>query len=349
MRRAAAALVLVACGCSETASAPEDQPNAPPPDYASHAFERFVGDSAEPDVLSDRLCVGSDDPASLADKIYIDCRLEGANFSNDAAPKDEIVIVAYNLERGFGIDEQIAALSDGTVPAPDVLLVSEADRGCERTEFRNIPREMAEALGHDYVYAVEFVELPRPGIIAACEHGNFVSSRYPIGNVEARRHTDNISWFDVPDEPRLGGRIVVVADIQIGERYLHVAALHFESSPVDNDFTVAQAVETAAMIDARPFGGVPGGDTNAPFYFIDLLENSEPIDLVTQSFFGQGFIDAHAALAERGTTSDNNLVLDLVLGNERHFRFAEPGICPKASCAALSDHLPVWATVQFVD
>jgi endonuclease/exonuclease/phosphatase family metal-dependent hydrolase len=335
-----------ACGGTDEPAPPGDAP----PDYASYAFERFTGDSVEPDATVDRLCDNSDDPASLADKVNIECRVEGASFSTGAAPSDEIVIMAYNLERGFEIDAQIAALST-LVPTPDILLASEADRGCSRTDYRNIPREIAEALGHDYVYGVEFVELPRPGLAEPCEHGNFVSSRFPIGNVEARRHAENVSWYDVVDEPRLGGRVLVVADVQIGERYLHVGALHFESSPSDNAFTVAQAVETADLFAARPFGAVPGGDTNAPFYFIDLLENGTPTDGVTLSFFERGYRDAHAELdaSVRGTTSDNNLVIDIIFGNERYFAFREPGICGVAECGMLSDHLPIWTRVRFTD
>lgn len=331
------AVILAACGGSETAP-----PAADP--YEAYAFEPLAFD-AEPDVQSDRLCSGVSDPEAVADEVFIDCATESASFAADAAPKDSIVIAAYNLERGFEVDAQIDVLRD--LVDPDVLLLSEADRGCERTGHRNIPREIAQALGMDYVYAVEFVELPRPGISEPCEHGNAVASRYPIGNVEVLRHTVNKSWYEVAEEPRLGGRVLLVADIQIGQRFLHVGALHFESSPVDNDITVAQAIETAEVLAARPFGAVPGGDTNAPFYFIDLLGNGEPIDLVTLSFFERGYVDAHAPLEQRATVSDASLVLDILFGNQRYFQFADPGICPKDVCSGLSDHLPVYATINF--
>ena len=72
---------------------------------------------------------------------------------------------------------------------------------------------------------------------------------------------------------------------------------------------------------------------------------------MTQSFFERDYVDAHVDLSrlDRGTTSDGDLVIDLLMGNERFFRFSEPGICPKSLCAELSDHLPVWTTVRFDD
>ncbi|MDG2304221.1 MAG: hypothetical protein P8R42_06115 [Candidatus Binatia bacterium] len=44
-------------------------------------------------------------------------------------------------------------------PISDILLLSETDRGCERTDFRNVTHDFAEALGYYYVLATEFIEL----------------------------------------------------------------------------------------------------------------------------------------------------------------------------------------------
>ena len=45
-------------------------------------------------------------------------------------------------------------------------MFSEADRGCSRTNYRNVTRELAKALGMNYVYGVEYIELPRNAKIA---------------------------------------------------------------------------------------------------------------------------------------------------------------------------------------
>lgn len=325
-----------------------------PPDYT---FERFTGSSAEPDVTSDRLCPDAAAPDEAADKVFIDCELEGAAFAPASpAAKDELLVMAYNFERGLDLDRQVdALLNEPALPLPDVILASELDRGCSRTGSRNTPREIAQQLGMDYVFAVEFLELPRDAggggaIEATCEHGNAIFSRYPLGNVGQLRHTLNKSWYMTPEEresmdgePRLGGRILVYGDVLVGNKVLHVSALHYESSPADNEFTVAQAVETAELGLTWPFQVVHGGDTNAPYYFLDLMSGTKG-DLVTQAFFERGYIDAHSPLerADRGTRG--GLVIDLLFGNGEFFD--NPQVCPKETCEELSDHLPVWATVQ---
>src|SRR6185295_978707 len=114
---------------------------------------------------------------------------------------------------------------------------SEVDRGCQRTQFRNVARDYARALGYFYVYATEFVELPGdrgatgPYDPPLCEHGNAIVSRYPLGNVRAIRHAAQRSWytppeFPDPDEPRLGGRIAITADARIGDRLVRLYSLH---------------------------------------------------------------------------------------------------------------------------
>ena len=111
-----------------------------------------------------------------------------------AAPIDEIVLCAYNVEHGLRMDDQLSAFfGDGGVPTPDVLLISEADRGCTRSGNRNVARDYARALDMYYVYGVEFIELPRfwgpgGGVRHRCEHGNAIVSRFPLGNVELIRH-----------------------------------------------------------------------------------------------------------------------------------------------------------------
>jgi endonuclease/exonuclease/phosphatase family metal-dependent hydrolase len=349
-RRCAAALLpILAAGCLREQVA--DEPVDPYEGYAFVAYE-FAQDSA-PDARVDRLCDEVTDPVGAVDKVFIHCRTEGARFSAEAAePKSRIVVMTWNLERGLRLDAQIAAFRNGAITVPDVLLVSEADRGCWRTGYRNVARELAEALSYDYVFATEFVELPRPtadgSMSAPCEHGNAILSRYPIGNVEAVRHTQNFSWYDDLEEPRLGGRIALVADIQVGRRYLHVASIHFESSLTAVETIEAQATETAELVGARPFGCVVGGDTNAPFYFIDLLHD-KATDPATVPFFDRGFVDTHDALPvnERGTR--DGLILDLLLMKPAYVRAFNPRICIKELCGALSDHLPVWATFAFDD
>jgi endonuclease/exonuclease/phosphatase family metal-dependent hydrolase len=314
-------------------------------------FIEFPWQSGEPDPKRDRLC-----RRPARDPVRIDCAIEGASFASNAEPKDEIVVLAYNLERGLKVDEQLQALqSDPEIPPPDIVLVSEADRGCTRTDSRNVTREWAEALSMNYVYGAEFIELPRfwgPGggaIWTRCEHGNAILSRYPLGNVRLIRHAKNFSWYSWwqrllhVGEPRLGGRVAVAADVKVGDRYLHLYSLHLESRGSD-EYRPAQAAEVAEDALRQPFDSIIGGDLNSAAY-LDDLRNETTKDVVTQALLQRGFTDAHAGLeAEDRITTQSGVVIDLIFG--RDVSFLDAGIGDRNKWGELSDHLPVWARVR---
>lgn len=316
----------------------------------SYVFEEFPWQQGEPDT---RQRLGREGPRCRRD---IDCRLEGASFAvGEAPPKDEITVMAYNAERGFHAREQIELLlGDPGMPPPDVILLSEADRGCSRTACRDIAREYARSLGMYYVFGVEFIELPRlfgrgGRITSRCEHGNTIISRYPLGNAGLLRFRANRSWFlrglsPLFGEPRLGGRMALAADIKIGQRYLHLCCTHLESGRGNERLRAQQAEELARDASARPFNLVLGGDINCGSYLSDLHSGSAG-DAATQTFFANGFSDAHAhlPLAERTTTA-SGVVVDLILG--RGVVFTAAGVGPRSKWGELSDHLPVWATVR---
>ena len=320
---------------------------------AEYTFEEFAWLTEAPDVTVDRLCDEAADPDAAPDTTYINCRMEGDDLAaGTPEPKSELVVMAYNLERGLKLDDQIAAfLGDPALPIPDILLASEVDRGCSRTADRDVSRELASALGMNYVFATEFVELPRVGgsggtIDRVCEHGNAVFSRYPLGNAEAFFHRQNLDWFDpLPgkDEPRLGGRVLLKVDVKIGDEFLHVYTLHFESELQANAIQVDQAVEAAEHGLTQPFRVVQGGDTNAPAYWINLNAGGEILDETILAYLDRGYVDAHASVPAADRPTRGAFVLDILFANG-DFTSA-PSRCADPDCGELSDHLPVWATV----
>ncbi len=343
---AAIALALALAGC------PTDDDG---PDYS---WAEFVGLSEPPDVTTERLCPEAADPHTAAEKIQIDCALEGANFglADAGSGPDELLVMSWNLERGLDLDEQIDAfLHDPDLPIPDVLLAGELDRGCSRTDHRNVPWELAEALGMHYVFAVEFLELPRTGggggaIDEICEHGNAVLSRYPIGNVGQLRHASQCSWYLPPEEidddcePRLGGRTAAHADVKVGGRYVHVYSVHFESILACLDEQTAQAAEVAEHGLQRPHQTLIGGDTNAPFYTLELTAGGDYDCPVAGAFLDRGYVDAHAAIPAEQRATREGWIIDLIFGSEDSF--SDPVVCPEEFCGQLSDHQAVWATVS---
>ena len=332
-----ALVLLTACGGSDGASGPTAS--------VAYAFVPFEGLAAAPDALHDRLCVEAEDPEAAPDKVFIDCRVEGANLATSVpAPKDTVKVVAWNVERGLDLDGQLPMLASFDA---DILVVSEADRGCARTGGRNVPWEIAESLGMNYAFGVEFTELPRPQPMGedddSCEHGNFVASRHPIGNVDVFRHVDNLSWYDEPGEPRLGGRVAVTVDVQVGDALIHATSVHFESKIFPIDIQVGQATETAERALERPFAQIMGGDTNAPLYIADLIDGSTR-DGTTQAFLTRGLVDTHDTLdPDDRATREPGLIIDLMFTNQPH---SNPGICAEPGCGDLSDHRAVWVDVQ---
>ncbi len=321
------------------------------------SWQEFPWQQEEPDPNRDRLCTRSCDPT------YLDCRIEGASFTRQpAAPKDEIVLCTYNVERGLRLDDQLRAFGgDAGMPSPDVLLINEADRGCTRSGNRNIAREYARALGMYYVYGVEFIELPRiwgsgGRIRRRCEHGNAIVSRFPLGNVRLIRHKRTRSWHSAVQrilhvgQPRLGGRVALATDVRIGERMLRVYSVHLESghrghgSGGPHAYREAQArelIEDASELDR---GVVIGGDMNDGRY-LGLRGEDGSREPTTRALVEAGYEDAHAAVpnGERVTT-DSCAAIDLIFC--RGVRFAGSGVAPRGIWGGLSNHLPVWARVS---
>lgn len=318
------------------------------------------------DPKTHRLCAEAADPDGPHDKTHINCSMELGFFSDNPPPpeKDSFIVTAYNVERGMKLEKQIELFRKHPVMKnTDVLLVSEADRGCSRTGYRNVARELAAALGMNYIYGVEFVELPRRTgdgvnkISTTCEHGNALMSRYPFAGIRQIRHREAADWYIPPAErtgggqPRLGGRMALSADIVIAGRTIRFYSVHFESGLGDNDIRASQAAEL--IRDADAFGGpaVIGGDMNTSMYVLDL-QGADGKDPTVKEFFAAGFTDAHNGLPlrKRGTTRNEygiRAVIDLIF--VRGLDVLNAGICPGKYCDPLSDHLPVYAEFKIVD
>jgi len=322
-------------------------------------FAEFVWAAAAPDVRAERLCAEAAKPDGASDTIYLHCALEGATFARGVPPPVGIAtIAAWNVDRGIKADAQMAVVAAGAAfPRPDVILLSEVDRGCARSQYRNVAREFAERLGAYYVFVTEFVELPASRGAAGpydpplCEHGNAIVSRFPIGNVRALRFARNHSWYAPPGaadarQPRLGGRVALAADVLVGPRLLRVYALHLESEADWEDLRAAQAREVVDDAAAVTGPVVAGGDLNSFFLMADI-ERGSAVDAATQVFLRSGFADAHGGLPldQRYTAHMlRDVVLDLIF--VRGAPVVARGICPDAVCEGLSDHLPVWARID---
>ncbi|NVO24722.1 endonuclease/exonuclease/phosphatase family protein [Donghicola mangrovi] len=155
-----------------------------------------------------------------------------------AAPR----VLAWNLERCL-FPQASADLV--RAQGADVVLLSEMDLGMARTGQRNTTAEMAEALGMTYAYGVEFFEmgLGSPTELEFCTddfnaqgwHGNAILSKAPLTRVALLRLDDHGHWFASdfgadPLQPRIGGRMALLAEVPTESGPICVVSTHLESN-----------------------------------------------------------------------------------------------------------------------
>ncbi|MGH9870949.1 MAG: endonuclease/exonuclease/phosphatase family protein [Pyrinomonadaceae bacterium] len=207
-------------------------------------------------------------------------------------------VVEWNIERGLEYDAIKSAFGDpqaygklldsarfprgsdkrkrvlnqvALMKQADVILLNEVDRGMKRTEYRNVASDLASALGMNYAYGVEFVEvdpiaLGRETFAELSEddqkelgeeikvdparykglHGNAILSRFPLENVRLRPFTYQAhDWYT--DE------IKSVSPVEKGKR--KAADLILEEKIRREVRRGGRTVLTAEIADAQ----LPGG------------------------------------------------------------------------------------------
>ncbi len=149
-----------------------------------------------------------------------------------------IRVVSWNINRGFHLNEIIDYL---TKVSADLVLLQEVDVHAQRTDYRNIPREIARALHMNYVFGREFEELSQGRFNSPAYHGQATLSRFPVVRshiVKFRRQSS--FWrprFFVPSlacfQRRIGARMALVCEITFHEKKLVVYNVHLESRGSD--------------------------------------------------------------------------------------------------------------------
>ncbi len=184
-------------------------------------------------------------------------------------PQDRIRVVNWNIDRGLQLEKIIAFLE---AQRADILVLQEADLYARRTGFRNIAEEIAKRLRMNYAFGYEFEELAqgRPG--APAYHGQTTLSSWPLGSsrvLRFRRQSNfwKPKWFlprTEPFQPRRGGRIALITEVQVSGRRLMIYNIHLESR-ADDRLRMMQLSETVEdankYLDRDPV--LVAGDLNA--------------------------------------------------------------------------------------
>jgi endonuclease/exonuclease/phosphatase family metal-dependent hydrolase len=201
-----------------------------------------------------------------------------------APAKDELKIVFWNAERLKYLEPSVALLGG---QGADVLLLCEVDQGMARSGNRHTIAETAARLEAGYVFGVEFVELDLGDARergwhanetnAAGLHGGGIVSRHPLLRPALIRLETSGRWFDGAfGERRVGGRIAVLAEVEIAGRPVLLVSVHYESHSDPGD----RLVQTRTMLEAidEHAPGVPvliGGDFNTNTFDLPRKERVE--------------------------------------------------------------------------
>ncbi|MEI3854087.1 endonuclease/exonuclease/phosphatase family protein [Ensifer sp. CCNWLY38] len=179
-------------------------------------------------------------------------------------------VAAWNLERCLFAKESAAHLAATRAP---VVLLSEMDNGMARTGQRHPTAEVADTLGMQYAYGIEFIEMGLGSDTerAFCEddfnargfHGNALLASVPLGRPFMLRLWGERLWFTDGEQPRLGERFAIGAVIEAEAGRFVAVSTHLESATT----AAYRERQVRDLIDAldEAFPGLPvliGGDLN---------------------------------------------------------------------------------------
>ena len=181
----------------------------------------------------------------------------------DSRPVPKTIRAAvFNVEHGCRIREIADFLeSCPTLRDADILFGNELDDGTERSGNIDASRTLAERLGYQYAYALEFIELVNPNDQKGYE-GNTLFSRWPIVRAESLHLPEGYNWY-FDEQKRIGARVAVFCELDIAGTHIGAVSVHLENRTSPE----ARAVQTEAILAHadRMFRGLPvliGGDFN---------------------------------------------------------------------------------------
>jgi endonuclease/exonuclease/phosphatase family metal-dependent hydrolase len=193
----------------------------------------------------------------------------GSFSSEDAAPqpKDLIHIVSWNIACGSRLAEIIEFLRRSNA---DLICLQETDCHARRTEGRNIAAEIANALRMNYAFGIEFQELAEGSSGSPAYHGQATLSPFPLMDCRILRFRNQSRFWHpywwVPKvaklQRRLGGRMVLLTNITIGDKQIAVYNLHLESRSDSTRRAQLSEVLQAANLNDRNVPIVLAGDFN---------------------------------------------------------------------------------------
>lgn len=156
------------------------------------------------------------------------------DFAATPGPANSIRIVDWNIDRGTHLDQVGKVLESDRA---DLCLLQEVDVSARRSGKVNTAEELARQLKMRYAYASAWQELSQGNREEPSYQGQAILTGLPMKNVRVIRFEAQSTFWKphvyVPNLPlfqrRLGGRIAIVAELELAGRTIVVYNLHLES------------------------------------------------------------------------------------------------------------------------
>ncbi len=166
--------------------------------------------------------------------------VEVDNTHSKCIEKTNLTVVEFNAERGTHWLHSVDIFRSLDA---DVIILNEMDIGMARSDQQHTTRLLAFTLGMNYAWGLEFVELTRgtkeeqnltEGMVNFFGlHGNAILSKCHISDPVIFRNkigeyfSDSKSFTNANGyEKRLGGRMVLLSRIHIGDQLLVIGSVH---------------------------------------------------------------------------------------------------------------------------
>lgn len=252
---------------------------------------------------------------------------EPARF-NSLAGDESRRVVTWNIEYGARFDRVVDEIRRLDA---DLYLLQEVDVFCRRSGNRNVAKDLADAIGANWVFAGEFQEIGESTGRVPALTGQAILSKHPITEAEAVPFAAQAwaRWHLNPVQPRRGGRLV----LQARTGGLRVYNAHLESG--SNNAVRRRQLDDLLAVDVRdrPAASLLAGDfNNGP------IARSPLFAAITSASFVNA-LDANAS--NQTTCVHRQYPIDWIF--VRHLQAAAGRVI---RVDGPSDHYPVTATLR---
>src|ERR1700752_2231557 len=153
-------------------------------------------------------------------------------------PRGTFRVVDWNIERGTRLESILEFLKKCKA---DLIFLQEVDLNARRTRHLDVAREIAKSLQLNFVFGKEFEELTQGSKVSPAYQGQATLSPWPIKNARLIRFRQQTTFWEPhwylpriePFQERRGGRIALIADVDISGQTLTTYNLHLESKEND--------------------------------------------------------------------------------------------------------------------